>query len=147
MVRKTYRTFHLKSLDMRFKKKDGTKIEVVFRGGVQIDSTAKFTTSDEELQKKIESTSGFGRDFYIESVEEENAPEVKADESKVVASSPEPKKDLVTIKDSKRFRNFVEMKNAMKEAGLDVKPNWTYAAAQAAAYKQGYDYQISKAEA
>lgn len=145
MAKKTYRTFYLKDLDVPAKNSKGEKVKAYFRGGTQIDSTAKFTTSDEAIQESLESCSGFGRDFYLEEVYE--APKPVAEEPKVLASSPEPKKDLVSIKDSRRFRNFVEMKKAMVEAGLEVKPNWTYAAAQAAAYKQGYDYQISKAEA
>jgi hypothetical protein len=46
-------------------------MEVNFRSGAQIDSTAKFTTGDEKVQKAIESCSGFNRDFYLESVREE----------------------------------------------------------------------------
>jgi len=143
MAKKTYRTFYLKSLDYSVKDSKGEKVRVIFRSGAQIDSTAKYSTKDKAIQKGLEALNAFGRDFYLEEVQEDPKPE----EAKVIASSPEPKKDLVTIKDSRRFRNFVEMKNAMREAGLEVKPNWTYAAACAAAYKQGYDYQIVKAEA
>lgn len=57
---------------MLFFDETGHTIEVNFKGGVQIDSTAKFTTSDEKVQKKLEESSGFNRDYYLESVREEN---------------------------------------------------------------------------
>lgn len=73
MAKKTYRTYHLKGLQILLFDDYGRPIEVIFRSGCQIDSTAKFTTSDEALQKVLESSSGFGRDYYIESVKEEKA--------------------------------------------------------------------------
>ena len=71
MAKKTYRTYHLKGLQLLLCDEYGHQMEVTFRSGAQIDSTAKFTTSDENLQKTLESCSGFGRDYYIESVREE----------------------------------------------------------------------------
>ena len=73
MAKKTYRTYHLKGLQLLLCDEYGHQMEVTFRSGAQIDSTAKFTTSDENLQKVLESSSGFGRDYYIESVREEKA--------------------------------------------------------------------------
>lgn len=75
MAKKTYRTYHLKGLQLLLCDEYGHQMEVTFRSGAQIDSTAKFTTSDENLQKTLESCSGFGRDYYIESVREEKAVE------------------------------------------------------------------------
>lgn len=46
-------------------------IEVNFKGGSQIDSTAKFSTSDEKVQKALEKCSGYGRDYYLERVQED----------------------------------------------------------------------------
>lgn len=75
MAKKTYRTYHLKGLQLLLCDEYGHQMEVTFRSGAQIDSTAKFTTSDENLQKTLESCSGFGRDYYIERVREEKAVE------------------------------------------------------------------------
>ena len=71
MAKKTYRTHHLKGLQVILFDDYGRPLEVNFRSGCQIDSTSKFTTSDEKVQKAIEACSGFGRDFYIESVRED----------------------------------------------------------------------------
>lgn len=52
---------------------------------MQIDSTAKFSTSDEKIQKALENSSCFNRDYYIESVQEdvkEPQPEAPAEEAK-----------------------------------------------------------------
>ena len=71
MAKKTYRTYHLKGLQVLLFDDYGRPLEVNFRSGCQIDSTSKFTTSDENVQKALEACSGFGRDFYIESVRED----------------------------------------------------------------------------
>ena len=67
MVKKTYRTYSLKGLQLILKGKWEKKIEVVFRSGIQIDSTARFSTSDPVIQGLLEKSSGFGRDYYLES--------------------------------------------------------------------------------
>lgn len=72
MAKKTYKTFHLKGLQILLFDEYGRQIEVTFKAGAQIDSTAKFTTSDEKVQKALESISGFGRDYYLEEVREDN---------------------------------------------------------------------------
>ena len=71
MAKKTYKTYRLKGLQILFFDESGCAMEVNFRGGVQIDSTAKFSTSDEKIQKALEECSGFNRDFYLESVSED----------------------------------------------------------------------------
>jgi hypothetical protein len=71
MAKKTYRTYHLKGLALHLIDERYHPIDVYFNAGAQIDSTAKFTTGDEKVQKAIEACSGFGRDFYIESVRED----------------------------------------------------------------------------
>lgn len=139
MTRKTYRTFFLKSNQIPLTLKDGKRYYADFIGGVRFDSTAKFSTEDEDIQKALEASDGFGRDFYIESEENLDAPR-----EVVVASSPEPEKELVTMKDSRRFKNLVEMKDAMKEVGIEFEPNWNYAKCVVVASKQGYDFQIKK---
>ena len=72
MAKKTYRTYRLKGLQILLYNESGRSIEVNFNSGIQIDSTAKFTTNDEEVQQLLEKCSGFNRDFYIESVREES---------------------------------------------------------------------------
>ena len=139
MVKKTYKTFFLKSLDMRLVSASGKKVEVVFAGGARFDSTARYTTTDAETQTALEASSGFGRDYYLERT-------VNADEPEgvVVASSPEPKKELATVIDSRRFQNLVEMKSAMTEVGIEVDPQWNYAKCVSVSTKAGYDFQISR---
>ena len=140
MAKKTYRTYTLKSLNIRLKDEDGKRIEAIFRSGIQIDSTAKFTTGDEKVQKALESCRCFGRDFYLESVKEDEVKKVEPEKEEKKEADTAP----VDMKDSKRFRNLVEMKNAMREAGIDVKDGWNYASAKEAARKEGYDFQIQK---
>ncbi len=147
MAKKTYRTYRLKSLNILLKEEDGKRREIVFRGGVQVDSTAKFSTTDEKLQERLESMSGFKRDYYLESVEEKGVPgtEPVVNED---APTPEPDgkaEDLGDVKGQKVFHNLPEMRNAMIEAGIEI-PEGTsnYLALRAIAKKAGYDYQIQK---
>ena len=144
MSKKTYRTFSLKNLQICLKDEEGRRIEIVFRGGIQIDSTAKFVTDDEYLQKRLESSSGFGRDYYLESEVDNNPVQAPAPEKKV-EKAPAPEKEIVSgMKDSRRFKNLVEMKNAMKELGIELGDDATYPKAKAAAAAAGYDFQIQK---
>jgi len=145
MAKKTYRTQTLKSLQMLLTDEDGKRVEIIFRGGIQIDSTAVYTTSNEKIQKMLESSSGFGRDYYIERVVEDK-PEVKAEPvaEKAPAKKEEKKEIMSEVKGSERFRNLVEMKNRMAELGITLEENANYATAKAAAAKAGYDFQIKK---
>lgn len=146
MAKKTYRTFYLKGLQILIHADNGRTVEVSFRRGVQIDSTAKFTTSEEWLQNKLESLDGFNKTFYIESVQadpvEEVAPAVEApvEEKKEEA----PKAELTDVKDVKRFHNIVEMRAAMAELGFENVQSMNYVQLKSAASKQGYDFQIQK---
>lgn len=76
MAKKTYRTYHLKGLALHLIDEHYHPIDVYFNAGAQIDSTAKFTTGDEKVQKAIEACSGFGRDYYLEEVREDNPVDV-----------------------------------------------------------------------
>ena len=144
MSKKTYRTFSLKGLQIRLNGKDGERIEIVFRSGIQIDSTAKFTTSSKELQDMLENSQGFGRDYYIES-EVDTEKKVAAPVEKKVEPQLESTKEIMEeMKDSRRFKNLVEMKNAMKELGIALDEDVNYAKAKAVAAKAGYDFQIKK---
>ncbi len=71
MAKKTYKTYFLKGLQLLLFDEQGRTIEINFKGGLQVDSTAKFSTSDEKLQNAIEQCSGFNRDFYLDSVRED----------------------------------------------------------------------------
>lgn len=145
MVKKTYKTFSLKGLVIRTHDKWGRPVCARFTGGIQIDSTATFVTVDPEMQRILESCSGFNRDYFL-AEERDMAPKseapAKEDAPKVAPAAEE--KTLADVKDIKRFRNLVEMKNAMKELGLEVKDEWNYTATKAAAAKEGYDFQIKK---
>ena len=148
MARKTYRTFRFKGLQLFVKGEDGRPIEINFRGGIQIDSTAKFTTSDKKVQEALEKSRGFNRAFYLEStVEKEVKPEAPADEpAKAPAKQAPVETPPADIVDSRRFRNLIEMKDALREKGVEVKDEWNYPAAKAAALKVGLDYQIQKSK-
>lgn len=145
MPKKIYRTFWLKSLDLHFTGEDGRPIEVVFRGGIQIDSTAKFSTSDEDLQKKIEASSLFNQDFYLESevaTEEEKKAAEKATAKPVEPVAEEP---ITLMIDQKTFRNIQEMRAAMAEYFAEeelAKKN--YAALLKLCKEKGLDFTIVK---
>ena len=146
MAKKVYRTYYLKGLDVHLHDELGRSINVEFKGGLQVDSTAKFSTNDEKVQKALEASSGFNRDYYLESVKED-APAVayeavaadKKEESPAVD-----KQALDNVKDIKRFRNLVEMRNYMAELGFEDTQKMSYMQAKAAAAKEGYDFQIQK---
>ena len=144
MVKKTYRTFFLKGYQLLLNTEDGNRVEIKFRGGIQVDSTAKYTTANEEIQELLENTGGFNRDFYLESVKED-APVVAEPEKKAhVAPQSVEKPVLDEVKGMERFRNLVEMKNRMAELGIELEEDANYQKAKAAAAKAGYDFQIQK---
>ena len=141
MAKKTYKTYHLKGLQVLLFDEWGRTIEVNFKGGVQVDSTAKFSTNDEKVQKALENSRGFGRDFYLESTREEGAPVA----APVVEEKAKPAEEPLTdVKDIKRFKNLIEMRNYMAEVGIEGAQEMNYAQAKAAAKKEGYDFQIQK---
>lgn len=68
-------------------------IEVNFKGGSQIDSTAKFSTSDEKVQNALEKCSGYNRDYYLENVQEDTpVPSPVVEENKTVRTVDVPDK-------------------------------------------------------
>ena len=115
MAKKTYRTYHLKGLQLLLCDEYGHQMEVTFRSGAQIDSTAKFTTSDENLQKTLESCSGFGRDYYIESVREDKpvAVETPADENVVdnAVEASEPESNAIKVADKSEAIEWLKEHN------------------------------------
>lgn len=143
MAKKTYRTYFLKGYHLLLTSEEGERIEIKFRSGIQVDSTAKYVTSDETIQGLLENASGFGRDYYIESVVED-APEAPAPKPEKKAEKVNEKPIMEEVKGSERFRNLVEMKNRMAELGIELDDDATYSKAKAAAVKAGYDFQIQK---
>lgn len=144
MTKKTYRTYSLKGLALHFKDEDGKRLEIVFHSGIQVDSTAKYSTASEKIQSLLENAVGFGRDYYIES-------EIALAETAVAEPVVEKKaekepeeKPLTDVKDIRRFHNLVEMKNHMAELGFEGVHDMNYMAAKAAAAREGYDFQIQK---
>jgi len=144
MAKKTYRTFFLKGLTMLLTAEDGKRIEVRFRKGIQVDSTAKYVTSDEKVQALMEKSSGFGRDYYVESVVEDKPLNVEETPAPVVEEKKDEPKPLTDVKDVKRFHNIVEMRAAMAEIGFEGVQEMNYAQLKSAAAKEGYDFQIQK---
>ena len=144
MAKKTYRTYNLKGLRLLLKDEAGERVEIRFFGGIQIDSTAKFTTKDEKIQRLLENCSGFGRDYYIESVVEDAAVAEPAKKKEYEAPKAVEKPILDEVKGMERFRNLVEMKNRMAELGIELDEDANYQKAKAAAVKAGYDFQIQK---
>lgn len=145
MVKKTYKTYFLKGLDLHLKDEEGASMVIVFRGGIQIDSTAKYTTSDPKIQEALESCSGFGRDYYLESETDLTPVEKPAAVKDEKKAAPAPEKPIMSeVKGSERFRNLVEMKNRIAELGIVLEEGANYAQAKAAAIKAGYDFQIQK---
>lgn len=143
MAKKTYKTFRLRGLQILTKDENGKRLEITFRGGVQIDSTARFSTSDEAIQKKLESLDGFGTTYYLESVTDNTQPE-EVVEAKAEAAPKKEETTLTDVKDIKRFRNIVEMRAYMAELGFEGTEKMNYMQAKSAAAKEGYDFQISK---
>jgi len=144
MAKKTYRTFFLKGLTLLLTDKDGNRIEVRFRKGLQVDSTAKYVTSDEDVQEAMEKSSGFGRDYYIESVAEDKPVNAEEAPAPVVEEKKEEAPTLTDVKDIKRFHNIVEMRAAMAELGFEGVQEMGYLQLKSAASKEGYDFQIQK---
>lgn len=144
MAKKTYRTYFLKSLNLHLTGEDGERIVIDFRGGIQIDSTAKYTTRNQFIQELLESGSGFNRDYYIESVQDDDAPVAEPAPEKKADKKAEEKPVLSEVKGSERFLNLVEMKNRMAELGIELPEDANYQKAKAAANAAGYDFQIKK---
>ena len=132
MAKKTYRTYHLKGLQILTSDESGHVIEVNFRGGSQIDSTAKFSTSDERVQKALEKSGGFNRDYYLENVQEDTpdlspAPMVEEDKTVRNVDVPDKAAAIDWLKENypdkgytttKLTRSKEEFNNACAECGV-----------------------------
>ena len=123
---------------------DGKLTTIAFRRGCTIDSTATYSTGDPKIQDALESLHAFGSVFYIESTEvigeETPAIDVKIAEAPVA----EEEKEVVDMLDAKTFKNLVELRNALKDKGIDVSQATNVKSAESIAKKNGYNYTIEK---
>ena len=141
-MRKTYKTYKLKSFVIPVTI-EGKKISVEFKGGCMLGSTATYATSDEKIQKEIESSLFFNREYYLDKVVEE-----VSDKPAEPVVKPEPvveeEKEVVDILDAQTFKNLVELRNALQDKGIDVSQITNVKAAEAVAKKNGYNYTVEK---
>ena len=145
IMRKTYKTYSLKSLVIPFVI-DGKNISVEFKGGCMLGSTATFTTSDEKLQNELESLVLFKRDYYLDKVVADES--AKPASPVAPAAKPEPvveeEKEVVDILDAQTFKNIVELRRALQDKGIDVSQITNVKAAENIAKKNGYNYTVEK---
>ena len=143
MTLKTYKTRELKGYSLHLMI-DGKLTSIEFRRGCMIGSTATYATSDPKIQKALESLRAFGPTFYLEEVEVtgEEAPviDVKIADAPVV----EEEVEVVDMLDAKTFKNLVELRNALKDKGIDVSQVTNVKAAESIAKKNGYNYTVEK---
>lgn len=102
--------------------------EVNFKKGAQIDSTARYTTNDEWLQKALEKCSGFNRDYYLENVQEDTpAPVVEENTTVRTVDVPDKAAAIEWLKENypdkgytttKLTRSKEEFNNACAECGV-----------------------------
>ena len=94
---------------------DGKAVDIAFKRGCTIGSTATYKTSDPRIQKALESMKAFGPKFYLESTEVtgEAAPvaEPKVEEKPIIE---EEEKEVVDVLDAQTFKNLVELRNGYK---------------------------------
>lgn len=148
IMRKTYKTYSLKSLVIPFVI-DGKNISVEFKGGCMLGSTATFTTSDEKLQNELESLVLFKRDYYLDKVVADESAKPASPVAPVApAAKPEPvveeEKEVVDILDAQTFKNIVELRRALQDKGIDVSQITNVKAAENIAKKNGYNYTVEK---
>lgn len=144
MIKKVYKTFRLKSLCIPVDI-NGKEVRVTFKGGCMTGSTATFTTTDSNIQKELESLVAFGRDFYVDRIVPLEEPVIVAKkEAEPVVVEVEEGKEPVDILDAKTFKNLVELRNALKDKGIDVSQVTNVKAAEGLAKKNGYNYTVEK---
>lgn len=139
MLTKIYKTRTLRGYSLTLLI-DGKPEFIRFSEGYQVDSTAIFSTSDPKIQKALEALHAFGPEFYIAG--EQNDEEVETSQEPVKEEKILPKEYI----DAKKFKNLVEMKDALIAAGLKIENSWNYTQTKKFAFEHGYDYQVSRAE-
>ena len=150
MATKTYRTRVLKGLSLHLFIDGDVRTPVTFKRGCTLGSTATYVTSNPKIQKALESLRSFNIDFYLEREEltQEEKDAMKANnEPKIVNVEQAPveeEKEVVDILDAQTFKNLVDLRNALKEKGVDVSQLTNVKAAENVARKNGYNYTVEK---
>lgn len=154
MSTKTYRTRVLKGLALHIFIDGDVRTPVTFKRGCTLGSTATYVTSNPKIQKALESLRSFNIDFYLEREEltqeekdamaAQSAPVEPKIEPKVEAAPAEEEKEVVDILDAQTFKNLVELRNALKEKGIDASQVTNVNAAEKLAKKNGYNYTVEK---
>jgi hypothetical protein len=148
MTIKTYRTYVLKGLSIPITTEDDRSIYVSFKRGCTLGSTSTYTTSDPMVQDALESLKDFGTTYYLEkevTIGEEKPETPK--ETKIVAEvqpAVEEENEVVDILDAQTFNNLVELRNALKDKGIDVSQLTNVKTAESVAKKNGYNYTVEK---
>lgn len=145
MTIKTYRTRELKGLSLHLFIDGDVRKQIIFKSGCTLGSTATYTTSDEKVQKALESLKSFGVTFYLEKESKTNdAPVVEVTPVVAPEPTPEEEKEVVDILDAQTFKNLVELRNALQDKGIDVSQITNVKAAESLAKKNGYNYTVEK---
>lgn len=123
---------------------DGKTVDIAFKRGCTIGSTATFQTSDPRIQQELESMKAFGPTFYLENTTKtgEDAPAVVKVEEKPIIEEEE--KEVVDVLDAQTFKNLVELRNALKAKGIDVSQITNVKVGESIAKKNGYNYTVEK---
>lgn len=150
MATKTYRTRVLKGLSLHLFIDGDVRTPVTFKRGCTLGSTATYVTSNPKIQKALESLRSFNIDFYLEREEltQEEKDAMKANNEPNIAqveqAPVEEEKEVVDILDAQTFKNLVDLRNALKEKGVDVSQLTNVKAAENVARKNGYNYTVEK---
>jgi hypothetical protein len=146
MTIKTYRTYSLKGLTIPVTTEENVKIQISFKRGCAIGSTATYTTSDPKIQEELESLNAFGTKYYLENAVTVGEEIAKVADEAEVAETPveEEEKEVVDILDAQTFKNLVELRNALKAKGIDASQITNVKAGETLAKKNGYNYTVEK---
>ena len=144
----------LKGLSLHLFIDGDVRTPVVFKRGCTLGSTATYVTSNPKIQKALESLRSFNVDFVLEreelTKEEKEAAMVNTKpatvEAKPKTTEPtiEEEAEVVDILDAQTFKNLVELRNALRDKGIDVSQITNIKAAENIAKKNGYNYTIEK---
>lgn len=146
MTIKTYKTYSLKGLSLPLTIDGNERLHISFKRGCTIGSTSTYTTSNIKVQEALESLRAFGTTYYLENVVTigEDKPEVVNATKEAPVAVVEEEKEVVDILDAQTFNNLVELRNALKDKGIDVSQLTNVKTAESVAKKNGYNYTVEK---
>jgi hypothetical protein len=146
MTIKTYKTYSLKGLSLPLTIDGNERFHISFKRGCTIGSTATYTTSNIKVQEALESLRAFGTTYYLENIVTigEDKPEVVNATKEAPVAVVEEEKEVVDILDAQTFNNLVELRNALKDKGIDVSQLTNVKTAESVAKKNGYNYTVEK---